>query len=139
MERAQFVPFPGVAGEIGLRRSFAGIANRGEFAAVGFAQGGKGGFFGFSEGKQALHRFDHRGARFALAQEHPAAFTATFGEARIAEDADMPRHARLALAEHLCQLAHGQFHRPEQAGNAQPGRIAQRLEDVLDHHCADII
>ena len=46
----------------------------------------------------------------------------------------MARYARLALAEHLRKLAHGQLHRAEQAGDAQPGRIAQRLEDVLDHH-----
>lgn len=118
VERAQLVPFAGVAGEILFGRRFAGVANRGEFLAVALAQRGKGGLFGFGDGEQVLHRFQHRSARFCLTQEHPAAFTAAFGQPRIAQDADMARHPRLALPEHLRQFPDSQLHRAEQAGDA---------------------
>jgi hypothetical protein len=42
----------------------------------------------------------------------------------------MPRNPRLALPQHLCQLADGQLHDPEQRKDAQPRRIGQRLESV---------
>ena len=64
------------------------------------------------------------------AQEHPIALLAPFDQARFAKDADMARHARLALPHDLCDLAHGQFHRPQQVDDAQPCRIAKRPENV---------
>ena len=134
VEGAQFIPLTGMAGEIGLRRCLARLADRGELGAVGLAQGGEGGFVRFGEREQVLHRIDHRPRGFALPQEHPAAFAPAFGETRVAQDADMARDARLALTQHLREFAHGKLHRAEQAGDAQPGRITQSLEDVLDHH-----
>jgi putative hemolysin len=94
---------------------------------------------GLLEVKSLLDRLDHGPARFALAQEHPAALAAAFGKASVAQDADMARHARLALAEHLRKLAHRKLHRAQQPRDAQPGRIAQRLEDVFDDHCQNHI
>ena len=55
--------------------------------------------------------------------EHPAAFLAALGDAGIAEDLDVAADARLALAQHLRQLAYRQLHRAEQREDAQPGRI----------------
>ena len=40
------------------------------------------------------------------------------------------RHPRLALAEHLGELADRQLHRPQQREDAQPRRIGKRLEQV---------
>ena len=42
----------------------------------------------------------------------------------------MARDARLALAEHLRQLADRQLHQPQQREDAQPRRIGQRLESI---------
>ena len=42
----------------------------------------------------------------------------------------MARDPRLALAEHLGELADRQFHRPQQREDAQPRRVGKRLEQV---------
>ena len=63
-------------------------------------------------------------------EEHPAAFLVAVDQPRIGKDLDVARHARLALAEHLRELADRQFHRPQQRDDAQPRRIGKRLEQV---------
>ena len=60
--------------------------------------------------------------------EDPASFLAPFGKPRFDHDSDMARHARLALAEHLRDLADGQLHRAQQHHDPKPGRIGERGE-----------
>jgi hypothetical protein len=60
------------------------------------------------------------------------------GKASIAQDFDMARNARLALAQNLRQFAHGQLHRRQKAHDAQARGIGQRAqqgvnEQVLCH------
>ena len=64
------------------------------------------------------------------AQEHPAPLLAALGEAGLDQDPDVARDPRLALAEHLGELADRQLHRPKQSEDPEPGRIAQRSEDL---------
>ncbi len=128
-----------MAGKIGFRRSLARSADRGKLAPVGLAQRGEIGHFALGRRQQALHRMDHRIDLIAgrsLPQEHPASLAPPFGQPRIAQNADMARDARLALPEHLGKLAHGKLHRAEQAGDAQPGGIGERLEDFIELHFA---
>jgi hypothetical protein len=42
----------------------------------------------------------------------------------------MAGDARLALAEHLGELADGEFHGAQQGQNPHPGRIRQSREDT---------
>ena len=63
-------------------------------------------------------------------QEHPAAFLAPLEHAGIGEDLEMARDSRLALPEHLRQLADRQLHQPQQREDAQPRRVGKRLETV---------
>ena len=75
-------------------------------------------------------------SRRAQRDEHPAAFLAALGEPGVAEDLDMARHARLALPEHLRELADRQLHRAQQREDAQPRRVGKRTEDVeRDRSC----
>ena len=54
-----------------------------------------------------------------------------------ATDLHMAADARLALAEHLRELADRQFHRAQQREDSQPGRVGKGTEDVEgDRHCA---
>src|SRR5262245_19466189 len=58
----------------------------------------------------------------------PATFLATTYEARVGQDADMSRNARLALPQKLRQFADGQLHSTQQRQDAQPCGVCQRLE-----------
>ena len=71
-----------------------------------------------------------RRRRLAQRHEHPAALLAPFGKARIAQDLHVPADPRLALPQHLRQLAHRQLHRPQQREDAQPRRVGKGTEDV---------
>ena len=66
----------------------------------------------------------------AEADEHPAAFLAPLGEAGVDQDLDVAGDARLALPEHLRELADRQLHRPQQHQDPQPRRIGQRGENL---------
>ena len=61
----------------------------------------------------------------------------TLGKTGVDEDLDVAGDSRLALAEHLGDLAHRELHRPEQHQDAQPGRIGQGGENLgrIGHIC----
>ena len=65
----------------------------------------------------------------AQPQENPAAFLAPRGKTGIGKNLHMARNARLALPQHLCQLAHRQLHRAQQHENAQARRIGKGAKD----------
>ena len=62
-----------------------------------------------------------------------------FEQARIAQQAKVPAHSWLRLAEHSAQLGNGQLAAVERGKDAQAGRLTsrtQRLQDI--HHCINI-
>ena len=115
-----------MGGEIALGGGGAVGADGGEAGGVG---GGPG--ILAVELRPALERGEERldPARIGEAEEHPAPLLAALGEAGLDQDPDVARDPRLALAEHLGELADRQLHRPQQGEDAQPRRIAQRAED----------
>ena len=123
MERADRVPHPGMRLEPFVRRARPVGAHRREPRLVGHRP--------MVARIPLVERRHHRPhlVRPAQRDEHPAAFLAPLGEPRVAQDLDVPAHARLALAQHLRELAHAQLHRAEQREDAQPRRIRQRAED----------
>ena len=107
-------------------------------AAILGATRGKGGVVGLGGGQQPRRGgAERRGAILAdgAAQEHPGALLAPFGKARVAQDANMARDARLALPQHLRELPHRELHVREQAHNAQPGAVSERAQEGIDLHC----
>ena len=126
VERADRVPHLGMGGEIAGGGLGAVGANRVEPRRVGREQR-----FGRPVGP-AIEQREHRlGARrVGERQEHPAAFLAALDHAGVGEDLEVARNARLALAEHLRELADRQLHSPQQREDAQPGRVGERLEQV---------
>ena len=83
----------------------------------------------------------HRGAYFAAglvrqpgAQEHPASLAPTLGQLGIAQDGNMARNPRLALAEHLGKLADGQFHRAQQPHDPEPGLVRKGAHGDFEVH-----
>ena len=137
VEGAQCVPFLGMAGEIGFGALLPRRADRGEVAAIFFAAGGESGVVAFRGGKKTRRRSPQgRRAIFPdrASQEHPAAFLAPFGKARIAQNPYMPRHARLALTQHLRKLSHRQFHGAEEAHDTQPCRVRQSAQEGVNSH-----
>ena len=127
VERADRVPLAGMAGEIALGRGGAVGADRGEPGGIGGEQHAR------PSGSAQRSSSSNSGATragSARLQEHPAAFLAPLGEAGVGQDLDVARDARLALAEHLGELADRQLHRAQQREDAQPRRIGQRLEQV---------
>ena len=137
MEYAQAVPLFGIAGEPGLGSRLARGTNRGKVPAILGAAGSEGGIVALGDGEEVRgSRTKRRCARFrnSRAQEDPAAFLAPFGEARIAENPDMTRDARLALAQNLGKLAHRQLHGGEQAHDAQSRRVGKRAQERVDPH-----
>ena len=110
-------------------------------AAILAAAGGEGGVVQLGGGQQPRGRFtQRRRAGFAdcTAHEHPAAFLAPFGQPGVAQDADMARHARLTLPQHLREFAHRQLHMGQQAHDAQPRRVGQRAHEGIDPHLKSI-
>ena len=69
--------------------------------------------FALGRGEQPRHRVADGLASFADtgAQEHPATLAPAAREPRIAKDGYMAGNTRLALPQHLRQLAHRQLHR----------------------------
>ena len=63
-------------------------------------------------------------------QEYPAAFLAPLDDAGVGQDAQVARHARLALPKHLRQFANRQFHVAKQRQDAQPAGIGKRLKYI---------
>ena len=69
-------------------------------------------------------------AAFDDAQEHPAPLAPPLDQPGLDEDADVARHARLALPQHGGEFADRQFHLAQQRDDPQPGRVRQSAEDV---------
>ncbi len=64
------------------------------------------------------------------AEERPGALAVLGDEAGIDEQAEVPRHARLRLAEDLGEVGDGQFTVTQQCDDAQPGLLADGLQRV---------
>ena len=127
VERADLVPDLGMAGEIARRRPRRGrrgprrVARHRRRTAPASAASAQ-------RSIKREHRLDALGV--GQGQEHPAAFLAALEHAGVGEDLQVARHPRLALAEHLRQLADRQLHDPQQREDPQPRRIGKRLETV---------
>ncbi len=121
-----------MAREIELGAGLARGADRGKAAHVARAQRGEGRVLALCRSQHPVRRGQHR--RIAVVQpgfqEHPAAFLALFRQPRLAQDADMARDARLALAQHFRQFAHRQLHARQQAQQAQARRIVDRAQQL---------
>ena len=115
-----------MAGEIALGGGGAVGADRGEPGGVGRDPGIVAVELG--PAVEQLRTAARSAPASAEAQEHPAAFLAPLGEAGVDQDLDVARDARLALPEHLGELADRQLHRPQQREDAQPVGIGKRLE-----------
>ena len=127
VERADLVPHLGMAGEIAV----------GGLGALGADRLGARGVGGEQRAGSRASRPASISANIGSTalgvgerQEHPAALLAPLEHAGIGEDLQVARHARLALPEHLRQLADRQLHQPQQRDDAQPGRVGKRLEAV---------
>ena len=131
VERADLVPDFGMAGEIA-------IGGLGALGADGLGARGVGSEqrLGCRVGPGVDER-EHRLDPFGVGkrQENPAAFLAPLEHARVGEDLQMARDPRLALAEHLRELADGKLHQPQKHQDAQPRRIGERLESVGERKC----
>ena len=66
------------------------------------------------------------------AVEHVGAVAPIAHQAGLAQDPEVPRDPGLRHAEHLHQLLHGQLLALEQGQDPDPGRIAERPEDLLE-------
>ena len=64
------------------------------------------------------------------AQEHPCAFAVPAQQPGFGKNTNVPRHARLRLAEHLGKLADGKLHALDKRHDAEPGRVRQCAENV---------
>src|SRR3546814_277261 len=67
--------------------------------------------------------------RPAEAEENPASFLAALGEPGVDQYLHVTGDARLALPQHLRQLAHRQFHRAQEAQDAETRGIGERPEE----------
>jgi len=137
VQHPQPVPFLGMGGEIFGCAVLARSANRGEVAAILGAARGEGIVAVLGGAQQSRDGGGETGTFRApdqLPQEHPAALLAPLGKARIAQDPGMARDARLALSEHLRELADRQLHRRQQPHDPQPGRVRKRAQGGFDPH-----
>ena len=128
VERAQRVPIAGMAGEIALGGGGAVGAHRGEPGGVGRRSRDR--RRRARPSGRAAGRAARSARRGAEAEEHPAPLLAPLGEAGVDQDLDVARDARLALPEHLRELADRKLHRAQQRQDAKPRRIGQSGEDV---------
>ena len=144
VERAQRVPFVGMAREIGFGGRFTRRTDRRQMAPVPCTALREALVLGLSRGDELRCERAHRWVRCAAREgparadraleEHPAAFLAPLGEPGIAEDADVARDPRLALPQHLREFAHRQLHVRQQAHDAQPCRVGKRAQERVDLH-----
>ena len=117
---ADAFPLGGIGLEIGGGFGGARLAHGGEPRQIGL-DGGR--FIGGERGKRAPEL--RAAAAVGGAVEHPAAFLEAFQQAWLAQELQMARDARLALADDLDQLADRQFGLPEQQQQAQPGGVSR--------------
>ncbi len=123
VERANRIPLLGVGSEIGLGGRLAIGTDRSQMGNVGARP-----ILVFRPG---INRLENRPRTpfGSQPEKHPAALLAPHREACIGENPHMSRDTRLALAEHLRQLADRKLHCAEQPENAKTGRIGERAED----------
>jgi hypothetical protein len=121
-----------MGGEIALGGGGAVGADGGEAGGVGGGPGVLAVELGpaFEGGEE---RLDPGG--LGEAQEHPAPLLSALGEAGLDQDPDVPRDPRLALPEHLGELAHRQLHRAEQGEDPEASGIAKGTEDLGGGGC----
>ncbi len=118
---ADAIPFGGLRGEISGRLLAPGLARHLEPRPIG----GERRIVGGDAGDQVARE---RAARFRQPEERPGALAMPLGEARIDQQLQVARDARLRLAENADQLADRQLRFAEQAEQAQPRDFAGRFE-----------
>ena len=117
-EVALAVPARGPAVEIAFGLLAAGLAHGGETLPVEHQRR-------IVVGQQAAERARHPRTLAALgpAVEHPAALAEAVEQAGLGQDLEVARDARLALAQHLDQLAHRPLALGADREQAQPRRV----------------
>ena len=121
VQRADRVPVGGALGEIGRRLLAPRFARRRQPGAVG----GEGRVGGIDAGDE---RARQRAAGVGEPIERPGAFALALGEAGFDQQFQMPRHARLRLAENGDELADRQLGFAEQADQPEARHLARRLQ-----------
>ena len=121
VQRADRVPVGGALGEIGRRLLAPRFARRRQPGAVG----GEGRVGGIDAGDQ---RARQRAAGVGEPIERPGAFALALGEAGFDQQFQMPRDARLRLAENGDELADRQLGLAEQADQPEARHLARRLQ-----------
>lgn len=138
MEAAQLVPFGGVAREVFGGACLTRRADRAEMLAILSALAAKPAISGFGGNQHAGERSPkivcRTGFTDGSAQKHPAPFAAALGKTGIAQDLDVAGYARLALAQHLRELAHSKLHAGKQAHNPETSRIGEGTESIENRH-----
>ena len=136
MQGTDCVPFLGMFGEIGLRRPGPVRPHRrqpGEIRRLpqGFAVGW---LQPVEQGEEGHDPFVP-----AQSQENPVPLLAPLHQPGFGQDANMARHARLALPHNLGDFSHRKLHGAQQMHDPQPRRVAERPENVESGvHCTII-
>ena len=89
---------------------------------------------GVGDGADDVAGNPRRGARMRHEKEHPGALAMALDQPSLDEELQVPRDARLRLAEDGHKLAHGQFGIAKQGQQAQARRLAggrQGSKDIL--------
>ena len=127
MQLADAVPFGGMAREIFLRGGGARRAHRGEPLAVA----GDGGVVGI-EPRDQFARQRRRAAALAQPEERPGALAEALDQPGLGQQPQMPRDARLRLAQDVGEVGDRQLGLGQQRHDAQPRLLAGRLEGAVE-------
>ncbi len=73
-----------------------------------------------------------RAVAFRQPEKRPRAFAETVDQARLRQQLEMARDARLRLPQNLGKVSDGQFRLGEQREDTQPGRLARRFEGRIE-------
>ena len=129
VQLADAVPLGGMAAEIGLRGGGARGPHGGQPLAV--ARDGR---IAGIEPRDQLARELGAAAVLAEAEEGPGAFAEPLDQAGLGQQLEMARDARLRLAQDVGEIGDRQLGLGEQRQDAQPRRLAGRLEGAVERH-----
>ncbi len=127
VQLADAVPLRGVATEIGLRRRSALCAHGGEPLAVA----GERWIGGIEPGDKLPHQ-PGRPLALAQAKERPRALAEAVDQPGLRQEPQMPRDARLRLAQDLGEIGYRQLGFREQCEDPQAGRLARGLQGAVE-------
>ena len=127
VQLADAVPLRGMRPEIVLGCGGALRADRGEPVAVA----GDDRILGVEPGDQRARKL-RAAALLGHAEERPGAFAEALDQAGLDQEPEMPRDARLRLAENLREVGHRQLGLGQQNQHAQPRVLARRLEGGVE-------